>query len=276
MIDFGREYFFNNNYFFLRKREDRIDVYFNVNENLSEARDFDEMVSLPLNAEKKIKYLVEKLTKTKKKFSRADLKKLIDSLSSKESGKEEVDELVDFDGSFSSSKIPIHDPKMSPTKTMDQTVFATRQAGDPVMRGYRVYYGESVVREEDLSGAFGYEEVSGMTYEDCVDYMKSELEVENPEERCSAFGKSPKLDAKGQERLVEKTLSEIQRQKMIGVLEDLIVKKTKNDDLQSKEKFQKIDELPSVVKKNLKSLLKQMKSSGIEKSEIIKLIKNEQ
>ena len=26
------------------------------------------------------------------------------------------------------------------------------------MRGYRVYYGESVVREEDMADAFGYDE----------------------------------------------------------------------------------------------------------------------
>ena len=97
--------------------------------------------------------------------------------------KEEIDELIDYDGSILNSKIPIHDPKMSPTKTMDQTIYSTSQPGNPFLRGYRVYYGESVMREEDLTGAFGYDVVSGDTYEDCVDKM-TQMEVENPEERC--------------------------------------------------------------------------------------------
>jgi glucosamine--fructose-6-phosphate aminotransferase (isomerizing) len=84
-----------------------------------------------------------------------DIKRIMDKISSE---KGEIEELVDYDGSFSNSKVPIHDPTLSPTKTMDQTVFAARQATNPLLRGYRVYYGESVVREIDARGAFGFEE----------------------------------------------------------------------------------------------------------------------
>ena len=46
------------------------------------------------------------------------------------------------------------------TSTMDKTVAMTRhQTQDPLMRGYRVYYGEGVepkfISEEDMEDAFG-------------------------------------------------------------------------------------------------------------------------
>lgn len=275
MITFGREYFSNNTYFFLKKKDNEIDVYYSVNETINEARQFDEVISLPVKKEKSILSLVEKVMKSKKKFTKNDLKKLIDKINPKAEEKEEIDELIDFDGTLLNSKIPIHDPKMSPRKTMDQTVFATTQPSDPIMRGYRVYYGESVVREEDLTGAFGYDVVSGDTYEDCVEKM-TQMEVENPEERCQAFGKSPKLDQKGQERLTEKQIKEVQRQKMIGMLEDLIVKKSEDSDIRKKQDVKKVEDLPHLVRKNLKNLLRQMDKNGVSKNDIIKLIRDEQ
>lgn len=266
MIDFGREYYSNNLYFFLKKKEKNIDVYFSVSDTIAEARQFDELIEVSISKEKNLLNLLEKVTKTKKKFKKDDIKKLIQGI---QKDKKEIDELIDFDGSLSNSKIPIHDPKMSPKKTMDQTVFSTSQPGNPYLRGYRVYYGESVVREEDLTGAFGYDVVSGDTYEDCVDKM-TKMEVENPEERCQAFGKSPKLDEKGQERLTEKEIKEIQRQKMIGMLEDLLVKKSDDTDIRNKDKS------PSkLFMKNLKSLKKMADKENISHSELIKLFRGE-
>lgn len=268
MITYGREYFSNNLYFYLKNKGENIDVYYSVNETINEARSMDEIITISQNREKSLFRLVEKVMKSKKKFSKNDIKKLISKLG-KEEKKEEIDELIDFDGTMLNSKIPIHDPKLSPTKTMDQTVFSTRQAGDPVMRGYRVYYGESVVREEDLTGAFGYDVVSGDTYEECVDKMK-QMDVENPEERCQAFGKSPKLDEKGQERLTEKEIKEAQRKKMIGMLEDLLVKKSSNDELKSKE-----DKVSKVLLKNVKSLKKMADKEGLTVSDLIKILRDE-
>jgi hypothetical protein len=272
MIQFGREYFSNNLYFFLKKKEDNIDVYFSVSKTIKEAREIDEIVTIPSSNEKKLISILEKVSKIKKKFKKEDIKKLLNKI---KTNKGELEELIDFDGSFSNSKIPIHDPKMSPRKTTDQTVFSTRQPGNPFLRGYRVYYGESVVREEDLTGAFGYDVVSGDTYEDCVEKM-TQMEVENPEERCQAFGKSPKLDVKGQERLTEKELKEVQRQKMIDMLEDLIVKKSEDSGIRKKQEVTKIDELPLLVRKNLSNLLKHMERNGISKTDIIKFIRDEQ
>ena len=85
---------------------------------------------------------------------------------------------------MANSKVPILDPKLHPTKTMDQTVPAARITNDPVTRGYRVYYGESVEEfaEEDMSKAFGYQETSGKTPVQTIKIL-DKMAVENPIER---------------------------------------------------------------------------------------------
>ena len=78
MIEFGKEYYSDNSYFFLKKRSNKIDVYFSVADTITEARNIDELISVPLTSEKIIKRLVEKVMKSKKKFSKSDIRKLID------------------------------------------------------------------------------------------------------------------------------------------------------------------------------------------------------
>jgi hypothetical protein len=97
--------------------------------------------------------------------------------------KGEIEELVSADGSMTNSKIPILDPRLHPKKTMDQTVAASRITNDPISRGYRTYYGESVeeMSEEDMSAAFGYAETSGKTGPETYEYYKDELEMEPDE-----------------------------------------------------------------------------------------------
>ena len=68
MIEFGKEYYSDNSYFFLKKRSNKIDVYFSVADTITEARNIDELISVPLTSEKIIKRLVEKVMKSKKKF----------------------------------------------------------------------------------------------------------------------------------------------------------------------------------------------------------------
>lgn len=78
---------------------------------------------------------------------------------------------------------------------MDQTVFSVAQPGNPVMRGYRVYWGESVQREEDLSKAFGWEETKDLSPKETIDTLE-DMGVENPEERALEFGKVTKINKK--------------------------------------------------------------------------------
>jgi hypothetical protein len=83
------------------------------------------------------------------------------------------------------------------------------------------------------------------------------------------------LDEKGQERLTEKEIKEVQRQKMIGMLEDLLVKKGNDREVQNKDRKISMDDLPRVIQKNLKTLMKHMDSNGISKNDLIKILRNE-
>lgn len=274
MIEFGREYYNDDKYFFLKKRKDTVDVYFSVSNTISEARTIEEMISIPLVSESLVKLVVEKMLKSKKRFSKKDIKNIMSKISPE---KDELDELVDFDGSFSNSKIPIHDPTLSPTKTMDQTIFATRQAGNPMLRGYRVYYGESLEDESALTEidshvAFGFEEteLEGENAKEAIDTFK-ELGVEDPVGRAKEMGYDPKLEkSKLPGSFTRKRLKEVQKEKMIKVLEDMVTKKTKNSDVQSKE-----INASKLLMKNLKTLKKMADKEGLSSSDILKLLKYE-
>ena len=102
--------------------------------------------------------------------------------------------------------------------------------------------------------------------------------VENPVGRAEEMGKDPKLNKKklkGSDmriRITEKeTLEEIQRRKMIKVVEDILMtKKEKDSDVREKE-----SEIPSILLKNIKSLKKQANKHGISMSTLIKSLKSE-
>jgi len=247
MIEFGKEYYSENTYFFLKKRETRIDVYYSNGNSLNEARNSDDVISLPLSGEKNIKLVIEKVLQSKKKFSKSDLKKIIKKISPE---KEEIDELIDFDGTLSNSKIPIHDPT------------------NPLLRGYRVYYGESLQREEDMSKAFGYEETKDLPPDETIDVL-TDMGVEDPEGRALEFGKDPKFDKKKKKGSDMRILT-LEREKMIKVLEDILTKKSKDSDVQSKEL-----KTSKIFMKNLKALKKMGEKEGLSKTDIIKLMKDE-
>ena len=155
--------------------------------------------------------------------------------------KKELEELVGDDGSMLTSKVPILDNPQHTHRTMDQIVPATRQTNDPVTRGYRTYYGESVddeISEVDLSGAFGYEETEDMDGEDTYKYLVKDMgmEPDDAKERTKQQGKDPsgKKDKKSKyyrdkNFITRATLSEIQRQKAIKMVEDLLTKKNSDN-----------------------------------------------
>ncbi len=192
--------------------------------------------------------------------------------------KTDLEELVNSDGSMSNSKIPILDPRLHPRKTMDQTVSAARITNDPISRGYRTYYGESEVKEIDMSGAFGYEETEDLDGEDTFKYLvkKMGMEPDEAKERTKQQGKDPsgKKDKKSKyykdpNFITRATLSEIQKQKAIKVVEDMLAKKKNSDSADIGKKD--TEELPSLIQKNIKSLIKQAEKQGVSKKDLIKL-----
>lgn len=249
----------------MKDKGDHIDLYFSSEKTINEARSKDQMIKVPKDKVELVKKYLKKLEKSEKKKSTSDMKN-------------ELEELVTLDGSMANSKIPILDPRLHPKKTMDQTVPAARITNDPISRGYRVYYGESI-EEEDLSKAFGYEETSGKTPVETIKIL-DKMGVDNPLERAEEFGKDPKLNKKKKKgadmriRITEKEkISEIQKNKMIKVVEDLLMKKRNSDSDLSKK--QSDSEVSSVIKKNIKSLLKQAGKEGLSKKDLIKLLNNE-
>lgn len=232
------------------------------------------MVKVPADKVEDVKKYINSLVKKKKKKT------------TKEVGGE-IEELVNSDGSMSNSKIPILDPRLHPEKTMDQTVAAARITNDPIARGYRTYYGESVeeVKEEDMSGAFGYEETKELDGKETFKYFKDELDMDEMDawERTEEQGKDPsgKKDEKSEyyddsDFITRATLSEIQRQKAIKMLEDILMKQKNSNksDVLEKEK-EKEKEVPNIIKKNLSTLLKQMEKQGMSKKDLIKIINRE-
>jgi len=139
MVEYNTEYFENGVYFFLKDKKDKIDLYYTVAETITESRKKDEKKEFPKKSENLLKNYISKILKNKKKRTKkeidADLEKI------KKSG--EIDELVDSDGTLSSSRVPFLNMYLTPKKTMDQTVPMARVSNDPVTRGYRVYWGES-------------------------------------------------------------------------------------------------------------------------------------
>jgi hypothetical protein len=244
-----------------------------VEGNLNEARKKDEVIHFEKSKGTKVKNHLKKVAKEKKIKTTKGLKK-------------DLEELVNLDGALSNSKIPILDPKLHPKKTMDQTVAAARITNDPISRGYRTYYGESVeeIEEIDMSGAFGYEETEDMDGEETYKYLvkKMGMEPDDAKERTKQKGQDPtgKKDKKSpyykdKNFITRATLSEIQKQKMIKVVEDLLMNKKNSDNSEvgKKEMGKSIDELPLLIRKNLKTLLNHVEKNGYSKEDLIKLIK---
>lgn len=287
MISTDTEFFNSPYYFFIKENKNTYDVYFSVAETLTEARKKDKKISIPKN---KLKDVTSYIRNIKKKHN----PKNNDEVSS------EIEELVNLDGALMNSKIPILDPTMHPRKTMDQTIAMARQTNDPIMRrgGYRSYYGEGKVSEVDMSSGensrqrtsisfpspFGYEETKYMDGEETYNYFIKELGLEpsEAEHRTREQGKDPsgKMDDrskyKDSKNFVSRlTLSEIQKQKMIKVLEDTLVNKKNSEDIKSSKEIKSIDDLPVLVKRNLKVLISQADKHGISKNDIIKFLKSE-
>lgn len=271
MITDDKEFYSAPYYFLMRDKGNKYSLYFSVENTLTEARKKDEVIHFEKKKGEKVKKHLKKVAKDKKVKDTKTLKK-------------DLEELVNLDGAMSNSKIPILDPRLHPKKTMDQTVAMSRITNDPISRGYRTYYGESVeeMSEEDMSGAFGYEETKDLDGKETYQYYKDELEMDSDEakDRTEQQGKdwTGKRDEKSEFKddpnfISRQILPEIQKQKAIKMLEDMLAKKRNSGDadISSKDEVK----ISNVLKKNLKTLIKQMDKEGLSKKDIIKLINNE-
>jgi hypothetical protein len=124
-----------------------------------------------------------------------------------------------------------------------------------------------------MEDAFGYEETKDKDYKDTVKTLK-DMGTENPVERAKQFGKIKDVKRKNgklKQRIVEKEkLSEVQKQKMVKMVEDIITKKSKDDS----EVVGKDSSLSKILMNNLKSIKKLAEKEGISLSQLMKALKN--
>jgi len=190
--------------------------------------------------------------------------------------KGEIEELIDFDGRMNNSKIPPLNLGLTPRKTTDQTVAAARITSDPLLRGYRVFYTESEIKEEDFSTAFGYDETKDMDAEEAIDYFVDELgfDEDKAEGRVEELGKTRELDdqkVKGaftRMRLKEKFYT---KKEMKEIIDGIVDKKSDSNDIQFAPK-----EMSKIIVRNVKTLKKLAEKEGISVNQLISMLKNEQ
>jgi hypothetical protein len=253
MITINKEFYSSPYYFLLRDKGDKYSLYFSVEENLNEARKKDEVIHFKKSKGEMVKNHLKKVAKDKKVKTTKSLKK-------------DLEELVNLDGTLSNSKIPIVDPKLH-----------------PISRGYRTYFRESVkeIDEVDMSGAFGYEETKDMDGKETFKFLvkKMGMTPDEAKKRTKQKGQDPtgKKDENSpyyddKNFITKATISEIQKQKMIKVVEDILMGKKKYDNLEIGKK--ELD-IPNILKKNILSLKKQAEKQGISLSELLKMFKNE-
>ena len=194
-------------------------------------------------------------------------------------------ELVDYDGTMNNSKIPILDPMTTAPglSTMDKRVAAGHQTQDPLTRGYRVYYGESIVREEDMSGAFGREETEDMNFADTVNAYIEEFGFDETEaeERAAEQGKVPDTKLPNNKkfekkkgfidtmRLVEKEKS-FTKEDVQKMAEEILLQKSDDRAISSKD-----EEVSPIIKRNVKALKNMADAEGISIPKLLKMFKDE-
>lgn len=267
MNNFRKEYFNNHYYFLIEGNGDDFTLHYST-----------------------YNFLTEDKKTTKKKFKKEDLKKIQSRLkkilsTNKKFLKKELDEFIDVDGTFLSSKIPYLNQYLTPRKTMDQTVVAARISNDPVTRGYRVYYGEGkenddkVLNEINMDDTLGYKETKNKDFKDTVKTLKK-LGIEDPQQRVKRAEQLGKLrdqkvrktkDGKQvlKQRLFEKEkLEEIKKDKMIKMVEDIITKKNNGGEV-----IEKNDSLSKILVKNLESIKKIAKKEGISLNKLVNILK---
>jgi hypothetical protein len=288
-MEFNKEYFSSPYYFYIKEGKETISVYFSVSNTLTEARKKDEVVKFNKKDKKEVEKTISKILKEKKLKNNSDVKK---TLSKK---KDELGELVDYDGSFLSSKIPIYNPYLSPKGTMDQEIVATRQTNNPITRGYRVYWGEGeeetdeVINETDFSDAFGYEETKDKNGPETFKTFVKELGLGKDEaaERTRQQGKEP--DPKIHRQKLKRVPKKIKKQK--GFIDRMTISEKENLDEEKKEMMKKMVEdivmnkkssdkdmskksnLSKVLIKNLENIKKLADKEGIEINDLVKILK---
>jgi len=286
MIEFEKPYFRKPYYFRLEDGKDKISLYYSVSETISEAKGKDNKIDFDKTSESELKKLIKKILDSGKKLNPKDVYNSLFKLKNKSKNNKtkkeggEIEELVDDDGTFSTSNVPILDMGQHTSWTQDMRAALIRQAGSTFPFKARIYYGESeeeqeIIDEEKFSDAYGYEEIEGedvKTFKGCISVFK-DLEIENPferYERCMTFGFDPELDKDHQQRIVE-----LKKEKMKNILDELLLTKKSDEKEISKKDSENEDDsvIYKLLLRNIESIKKIAEKENIDISKLIKKLK---
>lgn len=202
------------------------------------------------------KKIPEKVKKTKKKVK----------------NEEEVDEVVDELGNIATGKEPTDAPTKGITqkKTTDQVV----KTGAGSMGIHGVHGTHTSLRywaESDMSKALGFEKTMGgdEDYEDAEEYFKKELGMDDVEaqDRLAQLGYDKKLAKKDDDKV---RLVENPREFIEAYIDEVLLKKSDIEELVSNGD----KEVNPIVKKQLDTLKKSLKSNGLTINDVVKYLKS--
>jgi hypothetical protein len=208
-----------------------------------------------------------------------DMKTFKEKTKKEVEGKEtEVTELVGDDGTWLTSDIPILDPQSSIDGSVftDKIVPMSRNPRDPLLRGWYGYYGEGKLAEEDMEGAFGFEDTMFMDFKDTVKHYEKKLglDKEDAVDRAVQQGKKPNLHKRVPKNIKKKKnfidrliLKELDDE----ITEDTLFKKnSSNNEISTKDK-----KTNPILLRNINALKNMADKLGVSKMELIRLLKDE-
>lgn len=204
----------------------------------------------------------------------------------------ELDELVDADGSFSSSNVPILDMGQHTQWTQDQRAALIRNATGMFPQRARIFYGESKenktpLEEEDYSETYGFKEMENVnSFNECLEVFEK-LEVKDPferYERCMSFGYDPELDVELEQEKeygecedcdVKMRINELRKDKMKKMIDEILLNKKKKSGDVVKKDSNEYDESPisKILLRNIESIKKIAEKEGIDLNKLIKHLK---
>jgi hypothetical protein len=296
MLEFGKEYFSNEHYFYLKDRGDKFSVYYSVGKTLKESKDQDSEIVFLKEDLNKVKNFIKKIISSGKKFTKDQLKKIFNKIQKKEKDVKldgELDEFVGADGSFLGSNIPMLNQRQVTKNTTDQTVRMTKASQFPFIR---VYYGESEEEVDNLLGeinmedAFGYEETEdAKSYKEASKILKK-MGVEDPFERndrLETMGFDPEYDDQLEKQkengfckdcFSKRRLSELEKRKMQKMLDEILLsKKNKSNDVVKTKKNDEKDNDDSIISKllirNIEAIKRLAEKEGVSIDKLIKHLK---
>jgi hypothetical protein len=224
MLQFNKEYFESPYYFYLKDGGSKFSLYYSVSDTITESRRDDDVIEFDVDQKEEIKNLLLKFLKSGKRLSREKVKSILKSKQKKVKKEDgEIDELVNADGSYISSNIPMRNQRLVTKNTTDQTAKMTKANQFPFIRvyygeneekgnnivseensmcpehvspsgkkttmcpdddDYEINYGKNALDEVDQSESFGFEETEfAPTYNVADQIFKDELGVEDDMER---------------------------------------------------------------------------------------------